>query len=282
MVTRKYAMTVERKPMKIKEISASLSGVIPIASYTNLRPSYSITAEIDEKEDVDKAMTDIKNIIRGHFVQEENRAKTDLLEKEYANLRFREINGKKYPSVTSILNWDIDWKISEDELQQYASRGTIVHSLIETFFKENKWQDPIDMPELEKDVSILMTGSKKLSWNQCSHQKAIENIVKDIKIIEQEKTVHNEEHLYSGRLDTLCQYKGKLTVMDFKTGTTADMRQLAAYSACLDKIEQLVIVPVGPTDNKSGFKKPIICDDIEKEFKAFLCARTKFRKRFGV
>ena len=30
---------------KIKEISASLSGVIPVASYENLRPNYSMTVE---------------------------------------------------------------------------------------------------------------------------------------------------------------------------------------------------------------------------------------------
>lgn len=268
--------------MKIKEISASLAGVIPIASYENLRPSYTITAELEEGEDINASFKQLKDTIRCHFEQEGNRAKVDMIEKQYANIRFYEANGKKYPSVTSILGWNVDWKISEDELQQYASRGTIVHTLIELYLKEGKWYDPLDLPKLENDLAVLMLGSKKLTWKDCSYIPALESLIKDVELIETEKSICNEENLYAGRLDVLCRYKGKLTVMDFKTGTTTDMRQLAAYSACVDNVEQLVIVPVGPTDNKSGVKKPVVCVNIQKEFKGFLYARAKFRERFGV
>ena len=53
--------------MKIKEVSASISGVIPIASYENLRPSFTITAELEENEDVDNSIKQLRNIIRAHF-----------------------------------------------------------------------------------------------------------------------------------------------------------------------------------------------------------------------
>jgi len=268
--------------MKIKEISASISGVIPIASYENLRPGYTISAELEEGEDANTAFKSIKDIIRLHFENECNRAKTDLIEKQYSNIRFYEVGDKKYPSVTSILGWNIDWKISEDELQQYASRGTIIHKLIEIYLTQNRWANPIDLPELENDVTILLSGSKGLTWKDCSYEKALESIRKDIKMIGTEETLHNDEHLYAGRVDTICEYEGKVSVLDFKSGTTIDMRQLAAYAACLENIEQLVIVPVGPTDNKCGIKKPIICTNIQKEFKGFLYARAKFRERFGI
>lgn len=268
--------------MKIKEIKASLSGVIPIASYENLKPYYEIAAELEEGDDIDEIFKRLKGILRWHFEQEGNRAKADVIEKQYAGVRFYEKDGKKYPSVTSILGWNVDWKISEDELQQYGSRGTIIHRLIEIYFREKKWANPLDLPELENDVATLMAGSKKLSWKTCSYQKAIESVMSDIKVMLLENELYNDEHLYAGRSDLYCLYKGKRTIMDLKSGTTTDMRQLAAYAACMDSIEQLVIVPVGPTDNKSGFKKPIVCTNIEKEFKGFLYARAKFRERFGI
>jgi len=268
--------------MKIKEISASLSAVIPIASYENLRPSFTIMAELEEGDSVDKSLSLIKDILKNKVEQVGNEAKTDLIKKQNDKIRFYERNGKQYPSVTSVLGWNIDWKISEDELTQYGSRGTIVHKIIELYLKEKKWYDPIDVPELEDDVAVLMSGSKKLTWKSCSYIKAIEGIEKDIELIDMEKSVYNDELLYAGRFDCLCKYKGKLTVLDFKSGTTTDMRQLAAYSVCIPDVEQLVIVPCGPTVNKSGVKKPVVCDAIQPEFKKFAYARSKFRLRFGI
>lgn len=268
--------------MKIKEIRAALSGVIPIASYENLKPTYEIVAELEEGDNVEDSMKDLRTKLRWHFDQEGNNAKADLIQKQYSNIRLYEKDGKKYPSVTSILGWNVDWKISEDELQQYGSRGTIVHKMVERFLTDGVWVEPTDIPELENDVASVTGGSLKLSWNSCSYKDAIDQIAGDLKVIEQEKELYNDENLYAGRVDLICLYKGKKTILDFKTGTTTDMRQLAAYAACEDGIEQLVILPVGPTTNKSGFKKPVVCTDIEKEFKAFLYARSKFRQRFGI
>ncbi len=71
------------------------------------------------------------------------------------------------------------------------------------------------------------------------------------------------------------------SVIDIKCGTF-DWRQLAAYARCLDGVEQLVILPVGPTDNKCGYQKPKPNKSIQKEFEEFLKARAKFKNRFGV
>uniref|UniRef100_A0A6M3JI73 PD-(D/E)XK nuclease superfamily protein n=1 Tax=viral metagenome TaxID=1070528 RepID=A0A6M3JI73_9ZZZZ len=268
--------------MKIKEIKASISGVIPIASYENLKPYYEISAELEEGDNIADKIKELRDIVRWHFDQEGNRAKADVIEKQYAGIRFYEKDGRKYPSVTSILGWDIDWKISEDELRQYGSRGTIVHKLIEIYLKEGSWANPLEIPELENDVATLLGGSKKLSWVDCSYKAAVEGLMGDLKVIQLENELYNDENLYAGRADLVCLYKGKQTIMDFKSGTVTDMRQLAAYSACVEGIEQLVIVPVGQTDNKSGVKKPIVSTDIAGEYKKFLYARAKFRERFGI
>ena len=220
--------------------------------------------------------------LREMFDAEANRAKSDLIEKMYSKIRFYEKDGKKYPSVTSILGWDTDWKITEDELRQYASRGTVVHKLVEIFLKEGKWIDPQEIDELKEDVSILLGGSLGLSWSDCSYKEFFAKHLKDLKIISLEKEVINNEHLYAGRYDILAEFEGKKTLIDLKCGKTSDFRQLAAYSACEEGVEQLAIFPVGPTDNKTGYMKPKICDTIKAEFGEFVKARIKFRNRFGV
>ena len=69
--------------------------------------------------------------------------------------------------------------------------------------------------------------------------------------------------------------------MDIITGGF-DMRQLVAYAVCLEGIEQVVVLPVGPTDNKCGYKRPVVCDTVQKEYAEFLKTRAKFKQRFGI
>jgi hypothetical protein len=269
--------------VKYKEISVGISGVIPVASYENLRPSFSATIEVQEGDNEDDVVKAGMKLVNYHFDVMVDKAKVDLIEKQYKNIRFREIDGKKYPSVTSILSWDKEWKISEDELSQYAARGTIVHKLIELYLKDKKWINPIDLkePEIVEAIDILMGGSLGLHWNQCSHEAFFKEFGDDIEIESIEQVVINKEVRYSGRYDIKGKYKGKKAIMDCKTGAY-DLAQLAAYAVCEDKIEQLIVLPVGITTNKSGVMKPIVSDDIEGEFKRFLYAREKFRKRFGI
>ncbi len=268
--------------MRVKELHAGLSGVLPLASFENLRPSFDITVEIQEGEDIDKAMTRMKEFLRTQFDMEANRCRVDLIEKQYSNIRFREKDGKKYPSVTSITDWDKDWRITDDELRQYGARGTIVHKLIEEYIKTGIWPEPEMLPDLREDLIILATGSLNLTWKSCSHQKFFEQFEKYFEFHGTEQEVYNSEHLYSGRYDARGLYKGKVSIIDFKTGSSYSHLQTAAYAVCEKDIEQLVICPVGVTPNKSGYKKPNVTEDIKGNFRQFLKARTKFRQRFGV
>lgn len=266
---------------KIKEITASLSGVIPVASYENLRPGYSMTVEPIGDADPEKIFDIIEKILHDRFEHQVNIAKIDLIEKQYSYIRFREKDGKKYPSVTSILGWYKEWKVTDDELKQYGARGTIVHKLCEVFLKTGKWIEPYESEELKEDISILMGGSLGLSWEDCTHKKFMEKYGDKIKVEVTEQVVFNDQHLYSGRYDIKGKYDGVVSIMDFKTGAF-DMKQLAAYAVCETGIEQMVILPVSPTDNKCGYKKPVISNLIQDEFKGFLKLREKFYMRFGI
>ena len=266
---------------KIKEVTVSLSGVIPVAAYENLRPGFSITAEPINGESPEKIIAELQAYLHSVFENESNRGKADLIDKQYANIRFYERNGKKYPSVTSILGWDKEWRVTDDELRQYASRGNIVESMINVFISTGDWFDPTQVLSLREDVSVLMSGSLMMTWEQCSHKKFMETYQDKIQFEKFQGKVFNDEVLYAGTYDILGNFDGIRSIMDIKTGCF-DMRQLAAYAICEKDIEQLVILPVGPTENKCGYKRPVICDTIQKEFEEFLKARAKFKQRFGI
>jgi hypothetical protein len=267
--------------MKIKEITASLSGVISNGPYENLRPGFSMTVEPINGESPEKIFNNCMEYLHTLMALEDNRAKTELTEKQYTNIRFREKDGIKYPSVTSILFWNAEWQVSPDHLQQLASRGIVVESLIFEYIKTGEWKDPTTMLWIAEDVAILKSGSSHLSWDDCSHQAFMKEYGDKLKNVSFHGEVFNDEYLYSGEYDIVGEFDGKKSLIDIKCGGY-DFRQLAAYARCLEGIEQLVIFAVGPTDNKCGYKKPIICTTIQSEFEEFLKARAKFRKQFGV
>jgi len=274
--------------MKVTKVSAELSGVISIAAYENLRPGFGMEIELDEGEDPKEVFEIARKVLREQFQREGNVAKVDLIEIQYEKLRFYPRNGKKYPSITSVLGWDDDWRLSDDHLGQYSSRGKIVHKMCYEYFKvlDNKrvriWIDPMECKEIEEDVINVITGSLGLSWKDCTYKKFVEKFENDIVVYAMEEVVYNDEWEMAGTLDIRGLFKDKKSIMDWKTGTYK-MPQLAGYAiSSKEKQEQLVVLPVGPTSNKSGYKNPIICTDIEREWKILIKAREKFRRRFGI
>lgn len=273
---------MSKPKMNVKEITVGLSGVIPIASYENFRPSFSITAEPIDGENPDKIITSLQEYLHRLMMEESNRSKAEAIEKMYAQIRLYEKGNKKYPSVTSILGWDKDWHgMTDDDLLQYASRGKILEYICTYYLLHKEWVDPETVDVLKEDLAILKRGSRQLSWQDNSCKAFMEKYAEIIVVEQFQKTVFNEEHNYAGTMDIVGLFDGKKSIMDFKSGTH-DWRQLAAYAICEDNIEQLVILHIGPTDNKCGYKKPTICTTIETEFKAFLKARAKFRHRYGI
>lgn len=274
--------------MKVTKIGVQLSGVLSVAPYENLRPGFSAEVELDEGEDAKEVYETIRKMLREQFQREGNVAKVELIERQYESMRFYPRNGKKYPSITSVLGWDEDWRITEDELKQYGSRGTIVHKMGYEYFRvvDNKrlriWINPMDCKELEEDVINVIAGSLGLNWEDCSYKKFVEKFENDIEVYAMEEVVYNDEWEIAGTLDIRGLFKGKKSIMDWKTGSYK-MPQLAGYAvSSQEKQDQLVVLPVGKTPNKCGYKNPIICTDIEKEWKILVKAREKFRKRFGI
>lgn len=283
------------------EITVGLSATVPIANYENLKPLYSIKAEFDKnkitQKEIDEVIAGIKTIEYNKLDDDYVRGLKKAIEKERDDLRFYEIDGKLYPSVTSILNpFGIDY--DPYLLAQYASRGTIVHHIAEKMILELKdgkalenieLVDPTEVDELKDDVETVTKGSKGLKWDDCSPKSFWKKYGKDFDLSNAvaEQRVKNPKYEYAGTMDLNCKYKGKRAVLDWKTAKNYGGKKLdkyfaqsAAYAKCVGA-EIIIIAPLKPS-NKSGYGKPYITDDIESHWQNFIKMRQKFKELYGV
>ena len=167
--------------------------------------------------------------------------------KNVDGFRFYGINGKNYPSVTSVLSIRKkkelqDWrnKIGENvanwEMGRAARRGKATHTLIEQYIKN-------ETPSIR---DVLPLGLFKL----------IKPYVDQINNIHCLETVMFSDRLtIAGQVDCIAEYNGKLSVIDFKTANKERQEswienyflQTCAYSMMYEehfgtKIDQLVIL----------------------------------------
>jgi len=188
--------------------------------------------------------------------------------KNVDGFRFYGINGKNYPSVTSVLSIRKkkelqDWrnKIGENvanwEMGRAARRGKATHTLIEQYIKN-------ETPSIR---DVLPLGLFKL----------IKPYVDQINNIHCLETVMFSDRLtIAGQVDCIAEYNGKLSVIDFKTANKERQEswienyflQTCAYSMMYEehfgtKIEQLVILIAA----EDGTMVPFIKDRAEYEDK---------------
>ncbi len=188
--------------------------------------------------------------------------------KNVDGFRFYNINGKNYPSVTSVLSIRKkkelqDWrdKIGENvanwEMGRAARRGKATHTLIEQYIKN-------ETPSIR---DVLPLGLFKL----------IKPYVDQINNIHCLETVMFSDKLtIAGQVDCIAEYNGKLSVIDFKTANKERQEswienyflQTCAYSMMYEehfgtKIDQLVILIAA----EDGTMVPFIKDRSEYEDK---------------
>ena len=282
------------------ELSASFTGTIPTGSFENEKPFYSITETFDNC-----ALGDVEIEIRHKqlhdmcYRQFKNQAEityAERIDKLYKNIRFYDKDGRKYPSVTSIIGWDESFRIPVDSLAQYAARGTIVHKQIEVYLTTGEWKEAKDITDIYPELVILRTGNLKLELE--GDFKAFYESY-PFKVIECEKVIYNDKHYYAGKLDCLGVIEhvnmGKWasidgikfdvpTVFDFKTGAVDKVKcfkQLTAYGQSVEGVEQLAVIPIN-NDTKQGFSKPVVEGDKEKYMPLFLADRRNFKERYGI
>lgn len=119
-----------------------------------------------------------------------------------------------YPSVTTILSagekkWLKDWqnmlgpKKAKKEQERCSERGTAVHLMCELFLKNVPKEDVIKGHER---ANIKLFNQLKIALT-----RNVDNIRA------QEIALWSDDLQLAGRVDCIAEYKGKLSVIDFKT-----------------------------------------------------------------
>lgn len=282
-----------KSPKRVIEITASVSAVIPTGNYENFKPMYSVkeivTCNGDADEVISSRTDDLRSILNRKLQEDYERMRLEQIKKTRADLRFYERGGRQYPSVTTIINGIEPIQFDPDKLKQYASRGSLVHSQIAHFFKSGAWEaDVLKVPGTKLDHLIVTQGSLQLSITDPNFPAFWEKHSGDFNVTGSEVTIFNDEYLYAGTADLICEYKGKKSIADFKTGSDYGnerlvkyFQQMAAYAKCLEGIEQIVVIPLNPS-NKCGYGAPIVETDIDRFFTLFLNSRAAFKDVYGV
>lgn len=185
-----------------------------------------------------------------------------------AGFRVREKDGKKYPSVTTILNPE-----PYTNNPEYGTRGTEIHLIVDHFIDKGVWREP--------EVKLAT-----LSYDDIKHKEFFAEHGKSIKSIKGDFTnlgVFNEDYMYSGEIDRLLSVLDIPSIVDYKTGGWK-WGQLVAYWYGLPekirtKIKQLAIFDLKKCELKI---MQVGSPEFNKEWYAFLVKRGCFMGRFGV
>jgi|TARA_A100001388_G_scaffold179057_1_gene134094 genome maintenance exonuclease 1 len=190
--------------------------------------------------------------------------------------RFYQIDGKNYPSITSILSiqkkeglekWrkNVGEEAAKWEMARAARRGKATHTLVEQFLK--------GQPQTINDV--LPNGMFRLLK---PYLEQIDNIHC------LEKIMFSHKLTLAGQVDCIAEYNGKLSVIDFKTANKERIDswnesyylQCTAYAIMYEElfgkpIEQIVILQAGEDGSCNSFvkQKKDYLSQLEKAIKDF-------------
>lgn len=189
--------------------------------------------------------------------------------------------GNKYPSVTTVtglLKKDIilEWRkrVGEEEANRISStaarRGTRIHTLCEKYL-------------LNQEVPSGMFD--KEMWNSI---KPLLNDINDIYALEQ--PLYSNHLQVAGTVDCIAKYKGKISVIDFKSSRRLKTRedihdyfiQCSAYAVAFEEMTNIpvsrLVILMGVDD-----EKPLVFnerrDDWIEEFKTL---RLEYKRIKGI
>ena len=180
--------------------------------------------------------------------------------KKVDGFRFYDIDGKAYPSVTSVLGikkkaelqgWreKIGENVANWEMGRAARRGKATHLLVEEYLKG---QTP-------SERGVLPLGLFKLLRPYIDQ-------IDNINLLE--TIMYSPKLTIAGQVDCVAEYNGKLSVIDFKTANKERVDswnenyyiQCTAYAIMYEElfdtpIEQIVILQAGEDGSAKAFVK---------------------------
>ena len=195
-----------------------------------------------------------------NFIQLDENKLPKVKGKKVDGFRFYDIDGKHYPSITSVLSirkkegldkWraSIGEEVANWEMGRAARRGKATHTLVEQYLKG-------ETPSIRDVLPLGMFKLMKPYLDQIDNIHCLETVMFSHKL-----TV-------AGQVDCIAEYNGKLSVIDFKTANKERQEswvenyflQTTGYSMMYEeifgkKIEQIVILIAGEDGTMSAFVK---------------------------
>lgn len=284
---------------KIK-VEASYSGVLPTSAFGNLRPGFSASIEFEQDF---KTEDEVKRAIEGEqetlsaicyksFESEAVKAKVIKVQEDLKSFRFHDIDGEKFPSVSTVASYDKVFYCKEEDLPLYCAQGNIIDAEIRNFVRTGVWTDSKDLLECTADRFVLKNrvteSGKHLSMEPCKFREflakfPIENLVSI------EKVISSKKHRIAGTPDLVGTYNGLKTLVSIKRtkSETDNMIQEAGYSLCegMEDAQQFLVVEMKLEEdggNKQGFSKPTVTTEIARYQELFLRKREEVKKIYGV
>jgi len=194
---------------------------------------------------------------------------------------------KEYPSVTwkagcypkgvGYYMWlaKNGWDESQEIMREAGHRGSKVHNGIESLLLGNK----VDMSDSYPDGNGVPS---ELTLEEYEALMSFADWHKETnpKTIAIETTVFNDEFMYAGTIDYICEIEGEKWIIDFKTSQdvwASHELQVSAYKHALEGEHKLGILQVGYRRNKKRFK----FNEIEDQFELFKAADLIWHKEHG-
>lgn len=243
------------------EICYSNSMKINKGQYEQEAPFYSAKTIIEENgQPIDEVAeyNRLRGIIDPLLLAQYQDAKVGM-----SGARVRIKDGKKYPSVTSILNPD-----SPPIDPEYGLRGTEIHRMFKEWVFGGIWPDPgIKLEKLKfEDVKyeeFFKKFESRIDFN---------NARLDVEVF-------HEKHLYSGEIDVICPVDDLLTICDLKTGGWDWQQLVAYYKAKPEGIKQLAVFDL---KNQELDILQLTDKKCPEYWEKFLIKRGAFQARFSL
>ena len=174
--------------------------------------------------------------------------------------RFYEIDGKNYPSITTVLGaqkkpglekWrqSVGEEAAKWEMNRAARRGSATHTLVEQYLKG-------ETPSIRDVLPLGMFRLLKPYLEQIDNIHCLETVM------------YSDKLTVAGQVDCIAEYNGKLSVIDFKTANKERTDswnenyyiQCTAYAIMYEElfdtpIEQIVILQAGEDGSAKSFIK---------------------------
>ena len=212
----------------------------------------------------------------------------DLPYSSKAGVRYYEVNGQFYPSITTAIGRQRskqkglqEWRdrVGEDAAKHIsrtaAVRGTAFHTLCEEYVNGN-------------DIEHLKS-KHFLAWHMFGELKSHINEHLD-GVVLQETTMYSDEYRVAGRSDLIAEWDGKLSIVDYKTTTKMKKPewiqdyfvQCAAYAKMFEertgeRVESIVTL-IAVSD---GTSQLFIDEPSDRWVDQLVTLRNEYREQYG-